>query len=30
MAESVNLFAGVDYNSDMSDEAFAQAAKSRE
>lgn len=27
MAESVNLFTGVDYNSDMSDEAFAQAAK---
>ena len=27
MAESVNLFTGVDYHSDMSDEAFAQAAK---
>lgn len=27
MAESVNLFTGVDYHSDMSDEVFAQAAK---
>ena len=27
MAESVNLFTGVDYHSDMSDAAFAQAAK---
>lgn len=27
MAESVNLLTGIDYHSDMSDEAFAQAAK---